>query len=122
MLNIRTCLVVHVCSYWETIAGGIRDLWTPSHGRTKFGQPARTYLQQLCADKDVALSTSWEVWTIKTGGERGSGKSVLAARHDDDDDDDDTFPKSNNRKGNVIARLEFELTAFLQFNSLATLQ
>ena len=25
---------------------------------------------------------------IETGGERGSGRSVLAARHDDDDDDD----------------------------------
>ena len=25
-------------------------LWTPSHGRAKAGQPARTYIQQLCAD------------------------------------------------------------------------
>ena len=24
--------------------------WTPSHGRAKAGRPARTYLQQLCAD------------------------------------------------------------------------
>ena len=30
----------------------IRDvlLWTPSHGRAKAGRPARTYVQQLCAD------------------------------------------------------------------------
>ena len=25
-------------------------LWTPSHGRAKAGQPARTYIQQLCED------------------------------------------------------------------------
>ena len=25
-------------------------LWTPSHGRAKAGRPARTYIQQLCAN------------------------------------------------------------------------
>ena len=35
---------------------------------------------------DIALRTSWEQWTIETSGERGSGRSVLAAWHDDDDD------------------------------------
>ena len=25
-------------------------VWTPSHGRAKAGRPARTYIQQLCAD------------------------------------------------------------------------
>ena len=25
-------------------------LWTPTHGRAKAGQPARTYIQQLCED------------------------------------------------------------------------
>ena len=40
-------------------------------------------------------------------GERGSGISVLAARHDDDDND--TFPKGICSKVNVIARLEYEL-------------
>ena len=34
--------------------------------------------------QDVALKSSPEQWTIKMGGERGSGWSVLAARHDDD--------------------------------------
>ena len=38
---------------------------------------------------DIALTTSREQWTIETGGERASGRSVLAAWHDDDDDDDD---------------------------------
>ena len=30
----------------------IRDvlLWTPTHGRTKAGRPALTYIQQLCED------------------------------------------------------------------------
>ena len=38
--------------------------------------------------RDVALKTSQRRWTIGRSGERGSGISVLAARHDDDDDDD----------------------------------
>ena len=39
--------------------------------------------------QDIALKTSRERWAIETGGERGSRRSVLVARHDDDDDDDD---------------------------------
>ena len=39
--------------------------------------------------QEVALKTSWMRWTKETGGERGSGRSVLAVRQDDDDDDDD---------------------------------
>ena len=35
--------------------------------------------------QDVAWKTCREQWTVGTSGERGSGKSVLAARHDDDD-------------------------------------
>ena len=30
-------------------------LWTPSHRRAKAGRPARTYIQQLCADKVCSL-------------------------------------------------------------------
>ena len=29
--------------------------WTPSHGRAKAGRPARTYIQQLCADAGCSL-------------------------------------------------------------------
>ena len=36
--------------------------------------------------RDVALKTCRGRWTIGKSGERGSGISVLAARHDDDDD------------------------------------
>ena len=37
--------------------------------------------------RDVALRTCQKQWTIGRSGERGSGISVLAARHDDDDDE-----------------------------------
>ena len=37
--------------------------------------------------RDVALKTYQRRWTIGRSGERGSGISVLAARHDDDDDE-----------------------------------
>ena len=39
--------------------------------------------------RNVALKTCQKRWTIGKSGERGSGISVIAARHDDDDDDDD---------------------------------
>ena len=46
-------------------------LWKNQHGfQRKFG----------------ALKTCQEQWTIETGCRRGSGKSVLAERHDNDDD------------------------------------
>ena len=63
-------------------------LWTTSHRRAKVGRPARTYIQQLCADTRCSLETSWERWTIETRSKRGSGRSALAAWHDDDKDDD----------------------------------
>ena len=37
--------------------------------------------------QDVTLKTCQRRWIIGRSGERGSGISVLAARHDDDDDD-----------------------------------
>ena len=37
--------------------------------------------------RDVALKTCQKRWTIGRSGERGSGISVLAARHDHDNDD-----------------------------------
>ena len=37
--------------------------------------------------QDVALKTNQRRWTIGRSGERGSGISVLVARHDDGDDD-----------------------------------
>ena len=61
-------------------------LWTPTYGREKAGRPARTYSSSVRI-RHVALKTCQRRWTIGRSGERGSGISVLAARHDDDDDD-----------------------------------
>ncbi len=36
--------------------------------------------------RDVDLKTYRKQWTIGRGGERGSGISMLIARHDDDED------------------------------------
>ena len=42
----------HVGHCWRSRDDLISDvlLWTPSHGRAKAGRPARTYIQQFCAD------------------------------------------------------------------------
>ena len=42
----------HAGYCWRSRDELIRDvlLWTPSHGRAKAGRPARTYIQQLCAN------------------------------------------------------------------------
>ena len=42
----------HAGHCWRCRDGLIRDvlLWTLSHGRAKAGRPARTYIQQFCAD------------------------------------------------------------------------
>ena len=42
----------HVGHYWKSRYELISNVlqWTPSHDRAKAGQPARTYVQELCAD------------------------------------------------------------------------
>ena len=42
----------HAEHCWRSRDELINDilLWTPSHGRAKAGQPARTHIQQLCTD------------------------------------------------------------------------
>ena len=42
----------HAGHCWKSRDELISDvlIWTPSHGRAKAGQPARTYIQQLCVD------------------------------------------------------------------------
>ena len=46
-------------------------LWAPTYGRAKARRPARTYIQQLCEDMDVALKSYQRLWTIGKSGERG---------------------------------------------------
>ena len=41
--------------------------WTPSHGRSKAGRPARTYIQQLCADTGFSLEDLPEVMDDRDG-------------------------------------------------------
>ena len=79
IIQVRQTRLAEHC--WRSKDDLISDLllWTPSHGRAKGGCPAKTYIQQLCAHRDVALKTSREQWTIGMGDERGSGRSVLAA-------------------------------------------
>ena len=85
MKTIQVRWIRHAGHYWRNKDELISDilLWTPSHGWAKARRQARIYIQQLCADN------SREQWTIETGVERGSGRSVLAVRHDDDDEDYD---------------------------------
>ena len=42
----------HAGHCWRSRDALVSDvlLWTPAHGRAKAGQPARTYIQQLCED------------------------------------------------------------------------
>ena len=45
----RTRHAGHCCRSKDELISDIL-LWTPSHGRAKVGWPARTYIQQFCAD------------------------------------------------------------------------
>ena len=42
-------------------------LWDPSHGRAKAGRPARTYIQQLCADTGCSLENLPEAMDDREG-------------------------------------------------------
>ena len=42
-------------------------LWTSSHGRAKAGRPARTYIQQLCADTGCSLEDQLKVTDNREG-------------------------------------------------------
>ena len=78
----------HAGHCWRSRDELISDvlLWTPTYGRAKAGRPARTYIQQLCEDTNVAMKTCQRRWMKGKSVERGSGISVLVARPDDDDD------------------------------------
>ena len=59
----------HAGHCWRSRDKLISDmlLWTPSHGRAKAGWPARTYIQQLCADTGCSLEDQPEVMNDKEG-------------------------------------------------------
>ena len=52
MKTIQVRQTRHAGHCWRSRDEFISDvlLWTPTHGRAKAGQPARTYIQQLCED------------------------------------------------------------------------
>ena len=53
--TIRVRRIRHAGHCWGSKDELISDvlLWTPSHGRAKAGRPARTYIQQLCANTGI---------------------------------------------------------------------
>ena len=83
----------HTGHCWRSRDELIRDvlLWTPTHGRAKQDDQHEYTFSSCVRIWDVVLRTCLGWWTIERSGERGSGISVLPARHDDDDDDKQTF-------------------------------
>ena len=61
---------------WEELISDVLVL-TPLYGRAR--RPATNYTQQLSADMGCSPKDIRELWTMGTGGERGSGISVLIA-------------------------------------------
>ena len=60
----------HAGHCWRSKDELISDvlLWTPAYGQAKAGQPARTYIQQLCEDTGCSpedlpeAMNNWEKW------------------------------------------------------------
>ena len=69
--------------------------WTSSHGRAGLDYRQELTYNSSVPIKDVAWKTCRERYTIEMSGERGLGKSVLAARYDDYDDNDDECRNKN---------------------------
>ena len=77
----------HAVYCWRSRDELISDivLWTPTYGRTKRDDLLEHTFSSYVRIRDVALKTCQRRWTIGRSGERRSGISMLAARHDDDD-------------------------------------
>ena len=87
MKTIKIRRTRHAGHYWRSSDELISDIlrWTPhTDEKRQDDQLEPTYISSVPI-RDVALKTYWKQWTIGTGGERGSGISVLIARHDDND-------------------------------------
>ena len=82
----------HAGHSWRSRDKLISDvlLWTPSHVRAK-AYDVQLEPKYSCSMliRGVIMRICRKQWMIVRCGERGSGISVLIARHDDDDDDDD---------------------------------
>ena len=111
----------HAGHCWRSKDELVRDvlLWTPTYGQAKAGRPARTYrsvgLHPVCLTysslglhpvktQDVTLKTCQRRWMIGRSGERGSGISVLAARHDYDDESRASYSITSHQKNAVRSK------------------
>ena len=86
--NIQIRRTRHAGHCWRSRDELIRDvlLWIPTNGRAKQDDQHEHTFSSYVRIWDVVLKTCLGRWTIGRSGERGSGISVLPARHDDDDD------------------------------------
>ena len=84
MKTIQVRRTRHAGDCWRSRDELISDilLWTPSHGRAKADDQLEPIYISLPI-QDIALKISWDQQTMETGGERGSGRSLLAAQRDD---------------------------------------
>ena len=74
--------------------------------------------------RDVALKTYQRRWMTGRSGERGSGISVQAARHDDDDDDEDSpnvCPGYDTKQSDAEASIMLEFWGMQSTPSLPSL-
>ena len=76
----------HAGHCWRSRDELISDvvLWTPHMAGQKQDDQLEHTFSTYVRIWDVALKICQRRWTIERNGERGSGISVLAARHDDD--------------------------------------
>ena len=67
--TIKIRRIRHAGHCWRSRDELISDilLWTPSHGRAKAGQSARTYKQQLCADTGCSPEDLPEAMDVRDG-------------------------------------------------------
>ena len=87
MKTIQVRRTGHAGQCWRSRDELMSDVlqWTPSHGWAKADDQLEPTYNSSVLIQDVALKTCRKQWTIKKGGEKWSGISVLMARHDDDD-------------------------------------
>ena len=78
----------HAGHCWRSRDELISDvlLWTPHMGVQMQDDQHEHTFSNYVRIQDVVQKTCMRRWTIRKSGERGSGISVLQARHDDDDD------------------------------------
>ena len=81
MKTIQARRTRHGGHYWRSKDKLISDilLWTLAYGQAKAGQPARTYIQQLCEDTGCSpedlpeVMNDWEKWRERVRDIRASG-------------------------------------------------